>query len=161
MKNKISNIVIIILSTIIVAYIGLMVFGFSRPKAQKQKTASMHPDITQGSIVIAKKLNANEVFDELNIGSDIVFKTSSGNTLTHRVIMLDEANDRLQTQGIREGSTNDAEISSSNVLGKVSFSIPLIGYLVMLIQSTYFIILAICGIAIYVIVSLLIKQLKK
>lgn len=158
MKNKISNIVIIILSTIIVAYIGLMVFGY---RVYAVKTASMHPDIKQGSIVIAKKLNTNEVFDELNIGSDIVFRTSSGNTLTHRVIMLDEENDRLQTQGIREGSTKDAEISSSNVLGKVSFSIPLIGYLVMLIQSTYFIILAICGIAIYVIVSLLIKQLKK
>lgn len=158
MKNKISNIVIIILSTIIVVYIGLMVFGY---RIYAVKTASMHPDIKQGSIVIAKKLNADEVFDELNIGSDIVFRTSSGNTLTHRVIMLDEENDRLQTQGIREGSTKDAEISSSNVLGKVSFSIPLIGYLVMLIQSTYFIILAICGIAIYVIVSLLIKQLKK
>lgn len=158
MKNKISNIVIIILSTIIVVYIGLMVFGY---RIYAVKTASMHPDIKQGSIVIAKKLSVDEVFDELNIGSDIVFRTSSGNTLTHRVIMLDEENDRLQTQGIREGSTKDAVISSSNVLGKVSFSIPLIGYLVMLIQSTYFIILAICGIAIYVIVSLLIKQLKK
>ena len=158
MKNKISNIIIIILSVVIVSYIGLLVFGY---RVYAVKTASMHPDIKQGSIAIAKKLNANEVFDELNIGSDIVFKTSSGNTLTHRVIMLDEENDRLQTQGIREGSTKDAEISSSNVLGKVSFSIPLIGYLVMLIQSTYFIILAICGIAIYVIVSLLIKQLKK
>ena len=158
MKNKISNIIIIILSVVIVSYIGLLVFGY---RVYAVKTASMHPDIKQGSIAIAKKLNADEVFDELNIGSDIVFKTSSGNTLTHRVIMLDEENDRLQTQGIREGSTKDAEISSSNVLGKVSFSIPLIGYLVMLIQSTYFIILAICGIAIYVIVSLLIKQLKK
>ena len=158
MKNKISNIIIIILSIVIVSYIGLLAFGY---RVYAVKTASMHPDIKQGSIAIAKKLNADEVFDELNIGSDIVFKTSSGNTLTHRVIMLDEANDRLQTQGIREGSTKDAEISSSNVLGKVSFSIPLIGYLVMLIQSTYFIILAICGIAIYVIVSLLIKQLKK
>ena len=158
MKNKISNIIIIILSIVIISYIGLLAFGY---RVYAVKTASMHPDIKQGSIAIAKKLNANEVFDELNIGSDIVFKTSSGNTLTHRVIMLDEENDRLQTQGIREGSTKDAEISSSNVLGKVSFSIPLIGYLVMLIQSTYFIILAICGIAIYVIVSLLIKQLKK
>lgn len=158
MKNKISNIIIIILSIVIILYIGLLAFGY---RVYAVKTASMHPDIKQGSIAIAKKLNANEVFDELTIGSDIVFKTSSGNTLTHRVIMLDEANDRLQTQGIREGSTKDAEISSSNVLGKVSFSIPLIGYLVMLIQSTYFIILAICGIAIYVIVSLLIKQLKK
>lgn len=158
MKNKISNIVIIILSTIIVAYIGLMVFGY---RVYAVKTASMHPDIKQGSIVIAKKLNANEVFDELNIGSDIVFKTSSGNTLTHRVIMLDEANDRLQTQGIKEGSTKDAEISSSNVLGKVSFSIPLIGYVVMLIQSHYFIILALCVIAIYAVVTLLVKQLKK
>lgn len=158
MKNKISNIIIIILSVVIVSYIGLLAFGY---RVYAVKTASMHPDIKQGSIAIAKKLNADEVFDELNIGSDIVFKTSSGNTLTHRVIMLDEENDRLQTQGIREGSTKDAEISSSNVLGKVSFSIPLIGYLVMLIQSTYFIILAICGIAIYVIVSLLIKQLKK
>lgn len=158
MKNKISNIIIIILSIVIILYIGLLAFGY---RVYAVKTASMHPDIKQGSIAIAKKLNANEVFDELTIGSDIVFRTSSGNTLTHRVIMLDEANDRLQTQGIREGSTKDAEISSSNVLGKVSFSIPLIGYLVMLIQSTYFIILAICGIAIYVIVSLLIKQLKK
>ena len=121
----------------------------------------MHPDIKQGSIVIAKKLSADEIFDELTVGSDIVFRTSSNTTLTHRVIMLDEVNDKLQTQGIREGSSKDAVISSSNVLGKVSFSIPLIGYLVMLIQSTYFIILAICGIAIYVIVSLLIKQLKK
>lgn len=158
MKNKISNIIIIILSIVIISYIGLLAFGY---RVYAVKTASMHPDIKQGSIAIAKKLNANEVFDELTIGSDIVFKTSSGNTLTHRVIMLDEENDRLQTQGIREGSAKDAEISSSNVLGKVSFSIPLIGYLVMLIQSTYFIILAICGIAIYVIVSLLIKQLRK
>ena len=158
MKNKINNIIIIILSVIIISYIGLFVFGY---RVYAVKTASMHPDIKQGSIVIAKKLSADEVFDNLTIGSDIVFRTSSNTTLTHRVIMLDETNDKLQTQGIREGSSKDAEISSSNVLGKVSFSIPLIGYLVMLIQSTYFIILAICGIAIYVIVSLLIKQLKK
>ena len=158
MKNKISNIIIIILSVIIISYIGLFVFGY---RVYAVKTASMHPDIKQGSIVIAKKLSADEVFDELTVGSDIVFRTSSNTSLTHRVIMLDEVNDKLQTQGIREGSSKDAVISSSNVLGKVSFSIPLIGYLVMLIQSTYFIILAICGIAIYVIVSLLIKQLKK
>lgn len=158
MKNKISNIIIIILSVIIILYIGLFIFGY---RIYAVKTASMHPDIYQGSIVIAKKLNSDEVFDEISLGSDIVFRTSSNTTVTHRVIMLDEANDKLQTQGIREGSSKDAVISSSNVLGKVSFSIPLIGYVVMLIQSQYFIYLALCCIAIYVVSTLLIKQLKK
>ena len=63
MKNKISNIIIIILSVVIVSYIGLLAFGY---RVYAVKTASMHPDIKQGSIAIAKKLNANEVFDELN-----------------------------------------------------------------------------------------------
>ena len=157
MKNKISNIIIIILSIVIISYIGLLAFGY---RVYAVKTASMHPDIKQGSIAIAKKLNADEVFDELNIGSDIVFKTSSGNTLTHRVIMLDEENGLIQTQGIREGSTKDAVIGPTSVLGKVSFSIPIVGYLVMFIQSQYFLIFALCGIAMYVIIKLIIKQLK-
>ena len=157
MKNKISNIVIIILSTIIVVYIGLMVFGY---RIYAVKTSSMYPDIPKGSVAIAKKLSPDEVFEELELGNDIVYRTSSGSNLTHRVIMLDEENGLIQTQGIREGSAKDTVIGPTSVLGKVSFSIPIVGYLVMFIQSQYFLIFALCGIAMYVIIKLIIKQLK-
>ena len=98
MKNKISNIVIIILSSIIVAYIGLMVFGY---RIYAVKTSSMYPDIPKGSVAIAKKLSPDEVFKELELGNDIVYRTSSGSNLTHRVIMLDEIYETYATNGFK------------------------------------------------------------
>jgi len=158
MKDKITNILIIILSVIIVSYVGLLIFGY---QGYAVKTASMHPDIPQGALAIAKKLDTNEVFENVSVGDDIVFRTSSGNVLTHRVISVDQENNVIQTQGIREDSSKDAPIQAQNVLGEVAFSIPLVGYLVMLVQNVYFLIILAVVIAVIVITKCLIKELKK
>ena len=157
MKDKITNILIIILSLIVVGYIGLLIFGY---QGYAVKTASMHPDIPQGSLAIAKRLDADEVFENVEVNDDIVFRTSSGNILTHRVISVDKANNLIQTQGIIEGSSKDAPIQSQNVLGEISFSIPLVGYLVMLVQNVYFLIILAIAIVIAIIAKYLIKELK-
>lgn len=158
MKSKISNILIILLSIIVISYIGLLIFGY---QGYAVKTGSMHPDIPQGALAITKKLKADEVFDNISIDDDIVFRTSSGNILTHRVVKIDDASNLIQTQGIKDGASLDAPIKAQNVIGEVVFSIPLIGYIVILFQNIFFLIILIVIILIVIITKYLLKELRK
>lgn len=104
-------------------------------------TPSMEPELSVGDVVIVKLSNA----DEIAVGDVITFNPSSETEtyLTHRVtqVLAD-----YQGTGITcfktKGDANDAEdsflIDSSRLIGKVTFHIPMIGYIIRFVQLRWY-----------------------
>ncbi len=90
-------------------------------------TPSMEPELPVGSLLIIKPT----AYEDIKIGDDITFVRDKKLTVvTHRVIEKDDETKRLTTQGIAN-NTADAPTIYENVIGKVVFHIPLVGYLIM------------------------------
>lgn len=97
------------------------------------KSGSMEPAIHTGSIV----LNINQT--DYQTGDTITFKIkNSKDTVTHRIteVRTDANGDTFY---VVKGDANDAPdseyVSKDTVVGKVSFSIPLLGYLIAFIKT--------------------------
>lgn len=94
-------------------------------------TGSMEPDLPVGSLIFVKSVN----YEDIAIGDDITFAKGDGSVLvTHRVIDKSEQKKTLITQGIAN-NVADSPISYNDVIGKVFFSIPFIGYIVLFINT--------------------------
>lgn len=117
------------------------VFGF---RYYTILTPSMEPAYSVGDVVIVKLANA----DEINTGDVITFNPSSDSNayLTHRVT---EKIPNYEGTGVTcfrtKGDSNNTEdsflIDSSRVIGKVSFSVPKIGYLIRFVQLRWYFVL--------------------
>lgn len=104
-------------------------------------TPSMEPELSVGDVVIVKLSNA----DEIAVGDIITFNPSSETEtyLTHRVtqVLAD-----YQGTGITcfktKGDANDAEdsflIDSGRLIGKVTFHIPVLGYIIRFVQLRWY-----------------------
>lgn len=87
-------------------------------------SGSMSPAIKTGSIVAVKPTLS------YNIGDVITFKKGQGekNILTHRII--DQTEQGFITQGDANNVTDASLVKEEDVIGKVLFSIPYVGYAV-------------------------------
>lgn len=124
-------------------------------------TGSMSPDIKVASLVYVKKLDSKNLYDNIQVGDDITYKTDSGIVVTHRITSINKEENKIITKGIRTDSSYDAPISSKNVIGKVLFSIPLLGIFGLLFQNKLVLIMFILFILLVICVLLLISELKK
>lgn len=107
-------------------------------------TPSMEPTYKVGDVVIVKRCNA----DEVQVGDVITFNPSSDpdSYLTHRVT---EVMPNYQGSGITcfrtKGDANDTPdsfvIDSSRLIGRVSFRIPKVGYVIRFIQLYWFLVI--------------------
>jgi len=95
-------------------------------------SGSMEPKIKTGSIVFDKAEKSGYKADDI-----ITYKISVKDTVTHRVVDIIKQNDYNYYKV--KGDANDAPdqelVPDGNVIGKVLFSIPYLGYLVMFIKS--------------------------
>ena len=158
-KNKVGNILFVVLLVILLAIMLLLITGH---RLFYVKTSSMEPEIPKWSLVIDKTYKTSEEFyKNVKVNDDITFRTDSGNVVTHRIIYIDPQNDIIITQGIRENAAVDSSISFDNVLGAVQFSIPCLGFLVMIIQTWYFWIMLVCIVLCYYLIKALIIENKK
>lgn len=102
-------------------------------------SGSMEPSYHTGSIVLVDRDKATDV----EIGDAIAFD-NGGIIIAHRII------NKCKEGYITKGDANESEdpwiVRSSDVKGKVVFSIPLIGYLVKLASGTPGIIIIACTI---------------
>lgn len=94
-------------------------------------TPSMEPELPVGSLVLVQPT----AYEDIYIGDDITFVRDQNLTLvTHRVIEKDDKTQFITTQGIANNSA-DAPVNYQNVVGKVIFHIPYIGYFVIWIST--------------------------
>jgi signal peptidase len=97
------------------------------------KSGSMEPKIKTGSVVFDTKKNDYKVNDV------ITFKVKdSKDTTTHRLHEV-KIDNKKQTFYVTKGDANDAPdgelVLKANVVGKVQFSFPYLGYLVAFIKT--------------------------
>jgi signal peptidase I len=125
------------------------------------QTGSMEPEIHQGSLVYVKTYKTkDDIYDNIDVGTDITYSTNNKIFVTHRVISLSEENGTLQTQGIIDNAAIE-DISYTQVVGKVVFVIPLLGYVILLLKSWYIWAILILTVVIVFIFKLLLKELRK
>lgn len=98
---------------------------------------SMEPNINVYDVVLTKRIKPEEVKE----GDVITFISSStlgeGLTITHRVksVIKTEGDIKFRTQGDNNPIPDSALVTSNNLLGKVVFTIPFLGYIQFMLQS--------------------------
>ena len=122
--NIISNILLVILVLLLVALL-IIRFGFNM-ELRAVLTPSMEPELPVGSLLFISPTS----YQDIQIGDDITFVRDENLTLvTHRVVDKDDGTEKITTKGLAN-TTADAPTSYENVVGKVVFHIPLVGYIV-------------------------------
>ena len=132
--KSISWVVVIFLITISV----IIIFSsFNKNKSLNILTVqsgSMEPNIELGSVVIVKNNNEYKIKDVITYISD----NNSSTTTTHRINAIEYTEDG-SPKYITKGDANDVEdgkkIDKNQVLGKVIFNIPYLGYAIKFVKA--------------------------
>ena len=120
--NIVKNIFVIILIMAFMFVVSMVVFGF---KGYSVASDSMAPTLKRGYVVFVKSIS----FDELKTGDIVTVKLGDkGDTFTHRVIEIDRENGVFFTKG-DNSATKDASSRADDIVGKVAFSLPVLGYI--------------------------------
>ena len=92
------------------------------------KSGSMEPAIPTGSVVFVKDVPA----EQAKVGDVITYRDDGDNLITHRVVERYTAGESLRfvTKGDANDDPDAEPIYRGDFVGVVTFSIPLIGYVV-------------------------------
>ena len=112
---------------------GIRIFGI---QVYGVLTGSMEPTYPTGSLIYVKSVNAQE----LRVNDVITFSLTPGVIATHRIVEVvpDENNPsilRFRTKGDANHDVDASLVSAGNIVGKVAFSVPGLGYLASYIQQ--------------------------
>lgn len=129
-KILISSVAICVLVFIMMIVFIPKILGYQTFYIQ---TGSMSPEIPQGSMVLEKKTE----FEEISVGDVVTFTNDNGTEyFTHRIVEIDTANEMFVTKGDANKENDPNETSYYFAVGRVDFSIPLIGYIMEFLHST-------------------------
>lgn len=96
-------------------------------------TPSMEPELPVGSMIVVLPTD----YGDLKKGDDITYVRDESLTLvTHKIVEKDDRTQYLTTRGITN-DMNDRPTSYENVVGKVCLCIPLLGYLLIWIETVW------------------------
>jgi signal peptidase I len=92
------------------------------------QSGSMEPAIHTGSIVVVKAVDKYNIDDIITFGN----KTTNQTPTTHRIteIKNDNGNILYTTKGDANNGVDRKEIMQKNIIGKVLFSVPYLGYII-------------------------------
>jgi len=125
--------VILVLGLLLLSAVKIPGLDFSIRSVQ---TGSMEPAIPTGSIVVTRPAQAYAVGDIITFS-----RRDSGldAPVTHRIsaIRLEEGVMYFTTRGDANSVEDFNEVSESEVLGKVAFSIPMLGFLLNAVRTPY------------------------
>lgn len=127
MKKAANILSDILIAVLLIALAGVLVMRFVFDMEFKAVlTGSMEPELPVGSLLVIKPVS----YGEINIGDDITYVSDKNLTLvTHRVVAKDDGTREITTKGLANNMP-DAPTIYENVVGKVIFHIPVVGYLV-------------------------------
>ena len=110
---------------------GLLIFSMVPIEGNFQikivLSGSMEPDIKVGSVVIVKPVDRYEVGDVVTFGRD----DRDNVPTTHRIIDVHivEGETRFVTKGDANDDRDGRELTESDIVGKVLFDIPYLGFI--------------------------------
>jgi signal peptidase len=121
-------------------------------------TGSMEPAIPVGSVVVIKPVDP----ETLKIGDIICFTLTEPTSITHRIINITDQG--FITKGDANEDPDQWIVKKGNVIGKVIFTIPFIGYLGYFVKTPIgFILLILLPASVIIIMEIrnIVKELKK
>ena len=123
--NPINSIPIIIFLTLITAFVA----GLLPYKPVAVMSNSMYPVFSRGDIIIIKKVNENEI-KQLEEGTIIEYKVSTGSSIVHRIINIDYYDNEYiyTTKGDNNVSADTDKVKENQIKGIVKYTIPYIGF---------------------------------
>ena len=135
--KKIWNVVSIVLVAIVVLLavllmgtkvIGLRTFSVLSP--------SMKPAYNVGDLVYVKSYAVEAIPEKIKVGDPITFVLDENLTVaTHRVVAVDLETSHFTTKGDANDTPDANPVLFKNVIGKVVFKIPLLGYVADWVQN--------------------------
>ncbi|RLG16450.1 signal peptidase I [Nanoarchaeota archaeon] len=130
MKVKKSEIVFV--SILIFSLVVVLISKVGSERFLVVLGGSMSPTINMGDLVIVTPTN----FEEVKINDVIAFRDRDRNIpVTHRVVNITEGG--LITKGDANEDPDHWVVKPDDIIGKVSFTIPLVGYFVHYARSKY------------------------
>lgn len=135
MKNKlkIKNILFNILIIITVLMVGFVAFNIAfGARGYAVTSNSMAQTLKRGDLVFVKKAE----FDELQVGDIITVGSSdSKEFFTHRIVEINKKNRTVTTKGDNNPEIDPMDTSAERIVGKMWYSIPLLGYFAILFSG--------------------------
>ncbi|MDD5152494.1 MAG: signal peptidase I [Candidatus Pacebacteria bacterium] len=125
-------------------------------------SGSMEPTIHTGSVVIIKPISDYKIGDVITFGKN----TKTEIPTTHRIAEMKAVSGEIvyKTRGDANNSEDSKEVSQKEVLGKVYFSIPFLGYIVDFLKKPVGLMLVIVIPAVIIVydeIQKIIKEIKK
>ena len=142
----INAIIIVILLIVAMLTLGPKLFG---NQTLAVLSGSMEPNIHVGSLVIVQDVD----FNDLEVDDVITYRLSEDTMVTHRIIEIDEEKQEVITKGDANDVADGTPVTANNIVGKVKYTIPFLGYVVLNIKTP----LGIVGICAVVFVILLVN----
>lgn len=124
--NISSTVIVVLVIIFAVLLVGVRLFGI---EAYSVISGSMEPKYPVGSLIYVKEAEPSEI----EVGDVITFVLKNETPATHRVIGIDEENQKFYTKG-DANDTEDAPVHFNNLIGKPIFKIPYLGYIAYYIQ---------------------------
>ena len=129
--NYITTVIVVLLVALAIFLVGFRIIGFD---TYVVLSGSMEPVHKTGALIYARDADTST----LETGDVITFQSPGSSTIvTHRIIdITDDGTGRyFQTKGDANAEPDAQLVPESNVIGKVAFSVPYLGYLANYIQN--------------------------
>ncbi len=159
----ILNILHYIFFTILVALIALLVSSLfpidNWYQVKVVLSGSMEPSIHTGSVVVIKPADNYVVGDVITFGRD----TRDQVPVTHRIVAEDLSGTQkvFITKGDANGDNDSGSVRRSDIIGKVSFSIPYVGYVLTFAKTKIGFMFLVIGPAVVIMVGEIVNIIKE
>ncbi|MBR2615140.1 MAG: signal peptidase I [Clostridia bacterium] len=128
--NVASTLLVVLAVALVVLLVGVRLVGLE-PYAVL--SGSMEPKYHVGSLIYVTDVDPAT----LKVGDPLTFRTG-GTVVTHEIIEVIEGDGKTERAFVTQGLTNnvsDGQISASDIIGRPVFSLPLLGYVSVYVQT--------------------------
>lgn len=126
MKIKPGNVLfnmLAVVTVLAVLFVGFNIFSGARGYAVV--TDSMAPTLNRGDVVFVKQME----FESLNEGDIVTVQFADGSGFfTHKIVSIDYFAGAIRTKGDANESEDPQPSMSEQIMGKMWYSVPLLGY---------------------------------
>ena len=136
--NLLTTVLLILLAALAVILLVPRLVGY---RTFAVLSGSMEPELNVGSIVYTRDIAP----EELKVRDILTYKLNGSTMVTHRIVEVDTENKQFITKGDANDVIDGSPVNFDQVVGKVVFHVPLIGYISIYIRTPLGI-AAICGI---------------
>ncbi len=113
----------------IVGVIVMNIIGFRFFTVQTGSMANRYP---VGTVIVIQPTD----FEQFSVDDVITFRIENTDTVvTHRIISIDEKNQTVQTKGDNNNTADNGAIENNEIVGKVVFSVPYVGYVMIFLNT--------------------------